>query len=106
MISSVITMSLSTWSGEWRYLQLKMGIAVRANRADHNRLLANRLQSAMPHLSDPQRQAIVLFHQQDLNLQEVAAVMGVPVSTVKSHLHRGRLAMRKILAPDPEVNPQ
>ncbi len=76
------------------------------DRADHNRLLANRLQSAMTQLSDPQRQAIVLFHQQDLNVQEVAAVMGVPVGTVKSHLHRGRLAMRKILAPDPEVNPQ
>lgn len=76
------------------------------DRADHNRLLARRLQAAITELSEPQRQAIVLFHQQDLNVQEVAAVMGVPVGTVKSHLHRGRLAMRKILAPDPEVNPQ
>lgn len=68
-----------------------------AERADENRAQRAQLNRAMAQLTDSQRQAILLFHQQGLPVQEVAEVMGLPVGTVKSHLHRGRAAMKKLL---------
>jgi RNA polymerase sigma-70 factor (ECF subfamily) len=75
-----------------------------ASRRDANRFLRRQLDAAMAHLSLPQRQALLLFHQQGLNIDEAARVMGVPAGTVKSHLHRGRAAMRRILGESFEVN--
>jgi len=68
-----------------------------AAEADERSVLRAQLDAALVQLSEPQREAIVLFHQQELSVQETAEVMGLPVGTVKSHLHRGRAAMRKIL---------
>lgn len=68
-----------------------------AERTDENRFLRVKLNKALVQLSESQRQAILLFHQQGLPVQEVAEVMGLPVGTVKSHLHRGRAAMKKLL---------
>jgi len=59
--------------------------------------LRKRLGEAMQGLTDAQKQAVLLFHQQGLSVQEVAEVMEVPAGTVKRHLHRGRAAMRKNL---------
>ncbi|MBI1370082.1 MAG: sigma-70 family RNA polymerase sigma factor [Planctomycetes bacterium] len=74
-----------------------------AQKGDEQRRLRAQLGKALSTLSEAQRQAVVLFHQQELSVQEVAQVMGLPVGTVKSHLHRGRAAMRKLLIAQNEV---
>lgn len=61
------------------------------------------LDTALGQLSEAQREVMLLFHQQELSIEDVAQVMEIPVGTVKSHLHRARAAMRKILAPQCEV---
>jgi len=43
------------------------------------------------------RAALVLHDVQDLPVQEVADILGVPVGTVKSRLHRGRIALGRAL---------
>ena len=72
----------------------------REDQLDHTRKM---LSEAMTKLTDPQRMALVLFHQQELPVGEVAKVMKMPEGTVKSHLHRARAALRKILQPQMEV---
>ncbi len=42
-----------------------------------------------------QRTALVLRYYEDLSEAEIAAAMGCRPGTVKSHLHRGRAAIRK-----------
>lgn len=42
-----------------------------------------------------EREVLVLFHLEDLSLEECAEVLGVPVGTVKSRLHRARRMMRE-----------
>jgi RNA polymerase sigma-70 factor, ECF subfamily len=43
--------------------------------------------------------AVVIMHElQDMSVEEVAAVLGVPVGTVKSRLHRGRAALGRALS--------
>ncbi len=45
-----------------------------------------------------EREVLVLFHLEDLSLEECAEVLGVPVGTVKSRLYRARRLMRAVAA--------
>ncbi len=47
------------------------------------------------------RGALVLHDIQGLPYEEVAEALGVPIGTVRSRLHRGRLAMARALAGEP-----
>jgi RNA polymerase sigma-70 factor (ECF subfamily) len=44
------------------------------------------------------RAALTLRYQEDLDYAEIASVLEVPVGTVKTFLHRGRLALARQLA--------
>jgi len=55
------------------------------------------LVSALRMLSPNQRAAIVLHHETDLPIDEVARRMGVASPTVRVHIHRGRKRLREIL---------
>lgn len=48
-------------------------------------------------LSAQQREIILLFHQQNWPITEIAVFLHMPEGTVKSHLHRARKRMRKII---------
>lgn len=52
---------------------------------------------ALRKLSANQRAAIVLHHEADLPIDEVARRMGVASPTVRVHIHRGRKRLREIL---------
>jgi len=45
---------------------------------------------AVAALPDAQRQAVILYYQEERPVEEVAAMLGMPVNTVKTHLHRAR----------------
>jgi RNA polymerase sigma-70 factor (ECF subfamily) len=49
-------------------------------------------------LPDKQRQAVTLYYQEERSVEEVAAMMGLPVNTVKTHLHRARASLAAALA--------
>jgi len=55
--------------------------------------------SAVDRLSPPQRAAVLLFYQNQQSCQDIAAVLEIPVATVKSHLHRARIRLRDLLEP-------
>jgi len=61
------------------------------------------LATAMAQITDDQRRAIILFDVEGFDYQEIADMTGVSLGTVKSRIHRGRLALRDILAPDMEL---
>ena len=48
-------------------------------------------------LPERERAALVLYHQEELSYEGVAEVMGLPVNTVRTHLHRGRDRLRTAL---------
>ena len=52
---------------------------------------------ALRMLSPNQRAAIVLHHEADLPIDEVARRMGMASPTVRVHIHRGRKRLREIL---------
>ncbi len=51
------------------------------------------------------RATLVLHDVQGLPYEEVAVILNVPVGTVKSRLHRGRLALARLLGGEPPVRP-
>jgi len=63
------------------------------------RELAERLESAIAALPEPQRAVLVLRDVEGLSAAEVGEVLGLGERAVKSRLHRARLAVRARLAP-------
>ena len=56
--------------------------------------LGARLEELLATLPEPQRAALVLRYQEDLTPEEIAATLGAPLATVKSHLQRGLKLLR------------
>jgi RNA polymerase sigma-70 factor, ECF subfamily len=54
--------------------------------------------AAMAELPSAYRAALTLRHMQQLSYQEVADALGIPLGTVKTHLHRARAALKVRLA--------
>ena len=63
---------------------------------------AEQVHHALDRLPLPQREAVTLYFLEDLSIDEIACVLGVPVGTVKSRLHYAKQAIRKILSDEGE----
>jgi RNA polymerase sigma-70 factor (ECF subfamily) len=57
------------------------------------------VQGALGQLPALYREVLLLRFQEELQLDEIAAVLGAPASTVKSRLYRGLEALRNTLQP-------
>lgn len=72
------------------------------DRPDHiaeNREMGKVLERALERIDEDSRTLVLLADVEGLSYDEIAEVAGIPLGTVKSKLHRARLALRKILAP-------
>jgi RNA polymerase sigma-70 factor (ECF subfamily) len=59
--------------------------------------LREQLERALRALPDHQRVPLVLFHFEELNYQEIADALGASLGKVKTDIHRGREALRRLL---------
>ena len=57
------------------------------------------LEAAVRALPDHQRVPLVLFHFEGASYQEIADTLGVSLGKVKTDIHRGREALRRVLTP-------
>ncbi|MFT8363110.1 MAG: RNA polymerase sigma factor SigW [Sporolactobacillus sp.] len=55
------------------------------------------VQKEIQRLPEKYRTAIILKYMEDLSLKEISEIMGIPVATVKTRIHRGREMLRKYL---------
>jgi len=90
--------NLETADGETADLEVE-DFGADANPSDvalsHARRRA--VQSALADLPQPQRAVLVLFDVQGHSYEDVAAILDLPLGTVKSRLSRARLALRERL---------
>lgn len=68
------------------------------DRALERRRTGARVQAAIATLPEEQRLVVVLRDIEGLSYEEIAAVLEQPEGTVKSRLHRGRLALARMLS--------
>jgi RNA polymerase sigma-70 factor, ECF subfamily len=60
--------------------------------------LARAVEAALALIRPEYREVVVLRYREDLSLPEIADIMGVPVGTVKTYLHRARKELGGILS--------
>jgi len=77
------------------YDDVAFAVPVRATQED--RLEVASIDEALAHLPDEQRTVILLVGLEGMSYQDAAAVIGVPIGTVMSRLHRGRERLRAML---------
>ncbi len=56
-----------------------------------------RLRHEVAGLDEPERSIVIAYYAAELSIREIAAELGMPENTVKSHLRRARLLLRKRL---------
>lgn len=56
----------------------------------NTRELQGIVETCMALLPDTERAVLVLYHQESLSYEGIASALGLPVNTVRTHLHRGR----------------
>ena len=61
----------------------------------------SRLDQALADLDEGPREAIVLFHIEEMSYRDIAAALEVPIGTVMTWLHRGRARLRRALGDGP-----
>ena len=76
------------------------GVAEGGGAPDHARGAALRIdmERAMAVLTEAERAAIVQCYHNDLSHEEAAFVLGCPVGTVKTHIHRAKQKLKVALA--------
>jgi RNA polymerase sigma-70 factor (ECF subfamily) len=55
------------------------------------------LEAALARLRPEYRRLIVMRYLEDLSYDDIAEVVGLPLGTVKSHLHRARAALGRLM---------
>jgi RNA polymerase sigma-70 factor (ECF subfamily) len=62
------------------------------------REFADGVERALAQLSAIQRTILVLYHQEERTYEQIAVMLGMPIGTVRTHLHRGRARLRELIA--------
>ncbi len=68
-----------------------------AETRDADPFLNDRLRRLVGELPENARVVVLLRYQEDLDPTEIAEMLGMPIGTVKSHLHRSLTALREKL---------
>jgi len=63
------------------------------------RELRTAVRGALKQLSDVHRQAVLLYQFQGFSYEEIAAIIGCPLGTVKSRIHYAMRRLQELLAP-------
>lgn len=87
---------------EWFVGDNKTSPAKLAERAEEWQQIEHALGS-IPLL---QRTVIVMYYINELSLQEISDVLDVPIGTIKSRLHYGRRALKKLMTKEQNVLPE
>lgn len=62
-----------------------------------DREIHSAVERGLTHLKPTERAVLVLYHQEELDYETIACTLGLPVNTVRTHLHRGRRKLRELV---------
>lgn len=65
---------------------------------------SNHVRNALEKLPSHQRELLLMYHEDELTYEEIAARMSTPAGTIKSRLHRARLNLQDVIKDDPQLS--
>jgi len=83
----------------WSVLRVDLSLGSARDEFEDTVVRGADVRSALRRLSAEHREVLVLHYYLDLPLDEVAAIAGIPIGTVKSRINRGIAAMRPFFEP-------
>lgn len=60
-------------------------------------MAAEHLERLMQRLDEPERLALELRYAGEKTYEEIAEIMGIPLGTVKTHIHRSKLSLKRMM---------
>lgn len=66
-----------------------------AEQQFEEREFAQSVEEQLQRLSHIERTILVLYHQEERTYEQIAYALGMPIGTVRTHLHRGRKKLRE-----------
>lgn len=87
--------SKSTASDEdWSSIETEVNSPVQSLLQKEQRVQVSR---AISKLAEPIREVVILRYVNDLSIKEIAGICDIPAGTVKSHLHRAKIELKRLL---------
>ena len=87
--------SLSDEETQWESRLEHPGANAAEQMEEHEFQLA--LEEQLEQLSMVERSILTLYHQEERSYDQIAESLGLPINTVRTHLHRGRKKLRAAL---------
>jgi RNA polymerase sigma-70 factor (ECF subfamily) len=56
----------------------------------------NKIEQALAQLAPIDREIVILFHKEEKSYEEISEILTVPISTIKTRLHRARLKLKEL----------
>ncbi len=86
-------------AGDARWIESFAGDDLTEHGRDPEQRLADAevqasVEAALRELPEIERTVLVLYHQEECSYEGIAAALGLPINTVRTHLHRGRQHLR------------
>jgi RNA polymerase sigma-70 factor (ECF subfamily) len=72
-------------------------------REIERRDISRSVRTLVEKLPVPYRTALTLFYLQQVRYEEIGEIMGVPLGTVKTYIHRGRLRLRELVLAESDL---
>jgi RNA polymerase sigma-70 factor, ECF subfamily len=88
---------LNRYRARWRFFSEQSEPVEIAAEVERESDRKEALELAIRKLPDAQRVPLVLFHFQEMSYEEIAAKLRVSLAKVKSDIHRGREALKKLV---------
>lgn len=82
---------------EYEYLDEKYSTSDNLAERFETAKRLKQLETALDQLVPVDREIVILFHKEELSYQEISNIVKLPVSTIKTRLHRARKKLKKLL---------
>ncbi|MGQ9465047.1 MAG: RNA polymerase sigma factor [bacterium] len=82
---------------EYEYLDEKYAVSDNLAEKFETAERLKQLETALGQLVPIDREIVILFHREELSYQEISDIIKLPVSTIKTRLHRARKKLKRLL---------
>ncbi|OPX18390.1 hypothetical protein BXT86_01480 [candidate division WOR-3 bacterium 4484_100] len=82
---------------EYEYLDERQSTEDGPESRYEKKIIVEKVEKAIARLSPLDRELVILFHKEEHSYQEISEILNLPISTIKTRLHRARKRLRELI---------